>query len=234
MSREVYLEDLGVMPYREAWDYQQSLLERLQRHKLAEEGPLPPAPAGFLLFVEHPHVYTLGKSGDRSNLLIPPEKMQEEQIAFYHTNRGGDITYHGPGQIVGYPILDLDSLGIGIRKYIHLVEETIIRVVGEYGVEAARLEEATGVWVHTGAGERPEKICAIGVRVSRGVTMHGFAFNVNTDLRYFRYINPCGYTDKGVTSLERETGQRRGMEEVKRRVAEKFAEVFEVHVRDKE
>ncbi len=235
MSREVLLEDLGRMPYRQAWDYQEQLLERLQRYKLAGEGQqLPPEPAGYFLFVEHPHVYTLGKSGDRHNLLIPPEKMEQEQIEFYHTNRGGDITYHGPGQIVGYPILDLDALGTGIKKYIYLLEETIIRVTGEYGLAASRLERATGVWLHTGPGERPEKICAIGVRVSRGVTMHGFAFNVATDLRYFDYINPCGFTDKGVTSLAKETGEETGMEEVKGKVIKAFSEVFEVHVRDKE
>ena len=232
MSRKVIFQDLGRMPYREAWDYQESLLEGLQQAKLS--GDVPPEPAGYFLFVEHPHVYTLGKSGDRHNLLIPPEKMQEEQIAFYHTNRGGDITYHGPGQIVGYPILDLDALGIGIRRYIHLLEETIIRTVQAYGLTATRLDKATGVWLHTGAGERPEKICAIGVRVSRGITMHGFAFNINTDLHFFDYINPCGFTDKGVTSLAKETGRDIGMEEVKEKVTAVFSEVFEVHVRDKE
>ncbi len=231
MKEEVILEDIDRMPYRQAWDYQESLLERLQQHKLADDpSSLPSLPAGYLLFVEHPHVYTLGKSGDRNNLLIPPDRLEAEKIEFYHTNRGGDITYHGPGQIVGYPILDLDRLGIGIKKYIYLIEETIIRVVGDHGLQAGRLEKATGVWLHQGAGERPEKICAIGVRVSRGVTMHGFAFNVNTDLRYFDYINPCGFTDKGVTSLAKETGRRQDMEEVKRQVAEKFSEVFEVHI----
>ncbi len=234
MSREIVLEDLDRMPYREAWDYQESLLEGLQRYKRTGGGTPPPEAAGYLLFVEHPHVYTLGKSGDRRNLLIPPDRLAAEHIEFYHTNRGGDITYHGPGQIVGYPILDLDRLGTGIKKYIYLIEETIIRVVGDYGLQAGRLEKATGVWLHQGEGERPEKICAIGVRVSRGITMHGFAFNVNTDLRYFDYINPCGFTDKGVTSLARETGTTLVMDEVKRKVREKFAEVFEVHITEKE
>ena len=234
MSREIVLEDLERMPYREAWDYQESLLEGLQRYKRTGGGTPPPEVAGYLLFVEHPHVYTLGKSGDRRNLLIPPGRLAEEHIEFYPTNRGGDITYHGPGQIVGYPILDLDRLGIGIKKYIYLIEETIIRVVGDYGLQAGRLEKATGVWLHLEEGERPEKICAIGVRVSRGITMHGFAFNVNTDLRYFDYINPCGFTDKGVTSLARETGTTLVMDEVKRKVREKFEEVFEVHITKKE
>ncbi len=232
MSREVILQDLGRMPYREAWDYQESLLAGLQRAGLS--GDAPQQPAGYLLFVEHPHVYTLGKSGDRSNLLIPPAKMEEEQIEFYHTNRGGDITYHGPGQIVGYPVVDLYALNIGIKKYIHLIEETIIRTVGTYGHETMRLEGATGVWMRRAAGQRQEKICAIGVRVSRGITMHGFAFNVNTDLHFFDYINPCGFTDKGVTSLEKETGHPQDMEAVKREVARQFAEVFEVHIREKE
>ena len=231
MREKVILEDLGRMPYRQAWDHQVSLLERLQQHKLANDpSPRPPLPAGYLLFVEHPHVYTLGKSGDRRNLLIPPERLAAEEIEFYPTDRGGDITYHGPGQIVGYPVLDLDRLDLGIKKYIFLIEETIIQVVKGYGLQAGRLKKATGVWLHRGAGERPEKICAIGVRVSRGVTMHGFAFNVNTDLHYFDYINPCGFTDKGVTSLEKETGKQQDMDEVKRQVAEKFSEVFEVHI----
>jgi lipoyl(octanoyl) transferase len=232
MSREVILQDLGRRPYREAWDYQESLLAGLQQ--VASSAETAQRSAGYLLFVEHPHVYTLGKSGDRSNLLIPPEKMQEEQIEFYHTNRGGDITYHGPGQIVGYPVVDLYALDIGIKKYIHLIEETIIRTVRAYGHETTRLEGATGVWMRRAARQRQEKICAIGVRVSRGITMHGFAFNVNTDLHFFDYINPCGFTDKGVTSLEKETGQPQDVEAVKREVARQFAEVFEVHLREKE
>lgn len=232
-ARKVERRDLGRMPYREAWDLQESLLGRLQRRKLDGEEKLPEELAGYFLFVEHPHVYTLGKSGDRSNLLIPPEKLEQEHIAFYHTNRGGDITYHGPGQIVGYPILDLDMLGLGVRRYIHLIEEMIIRTVARYGLETARLEGATGVWMRT-ATARPEKICAIGVRVSRGVTMHGFAFNVNTDLTYFNYINPCGFTDKGVTSLEKELGRKIDMEEVKEEVARQFAGLFGVQLTGEE
>jgi len=229
MSRTVVRRELGRMPYREAWDLQSSLLEEMLRRRDEERQEM----AGYLLFVEHPHVYTLGKSGDRRNLLIPEDKLREEKIEFYHTDRGGDITYHGPGQIVGYPILDLNLLGLGIRRYIDLIEETVIRTVAHYGLEAARLEGAAGVWMRAGTS-RPEKICAIGVRVSRGITMHGFAFNISTDLHYFRYINPCGFTDKGVTSLEKELGRKIAPEEVKEVLTGHFSRLFDVRTKGEE
>ena len=231
MKPAVIYEDLGKAPYREAWDYQEQLLEKLQDKKLhAAKNEQNGTDGGYLLFCEHPHVYTLGRSGKDNNLLIPEEKLRQEHIEYFHTNRGGDITYHGPGQIVGYPIIDLDLLNIGVKKYIFLIEETIIRVLREIGLEAGRLEQATGVWMHLNGTEIPQKICAIGVRVSRGITMHGFAFNINTNLHFFDYINPCGFTNKGVTSVEKETGRKWDFEKMKDRVKKQFGEVFQVHL----
>ncbi len=231
MKAEVVFEDLGTAPYKQAWDYQEQLLGQLQQHNLHPEEKKTEVPeGGYLLFCEHPHVYTLGRSGRKENLLIPPERLEQEHISYFHTNRGGDITYHGPGQIVGYPIIDLNRLHIGVKKYIELLEETIIRTLAATGLEAGRLKEATGVWMHLDGKEMPRKICAIGVRVSRGITMHGFAFNVNTDLRFFDYINPCGFTDKGVTSMEKETGRKWDLQEMKERVKKHFGEVFQVHI----
>jgi len=231
MKPEVVFEDLGPAPYKEAWNYQEQLLKQLQEKKLhLTEGKKDIPDGGYLLFCEHPHVYTLGRSGKENNLLIPPERLAQEHISYFHTNRGGDITYHGPGQIVGYPIIDLDLLQIGVKKYIALIEETIIRTLAEIGLGAGKLKDATGVWMHLDGNQMPKKICAIGVRVSRGITMHGFAFNVNTDLRFFDYINPCGFTDKGVTSVEKETGRKWNFEEMKQRVRKQFGEVFQVHL----
>lgn len=231
MKPEVVFEDLGPAPYKEAWDYQEQLLKQLQEKKLhLTEGKKDLPDGGYLLFCEHPHVYTLGRSGKENNLLIPQERLDQEHISYFHTNRGGDITYHGPGQIVGYPILDLDLLQIGVKKYIALIEETIIHTLAEIGLEAGRLDNATGVWMHLNGKKMPQKICAIGVRVSRGITMHGFAFNVNTDLRFFDYINPCGFTDKGVTSVEKETGRKWDFEDMKQRVRKQFEEVFQIQL----
>ncbi len=234
MNIQIEFEDLGPAPYHKVWDYQEQLLEQLQEQNLhpAQENQQGNT-GGYLLFCEHPSVYTLGRSGAKRNLLIPEEQLQKEHISYYHTNRGGDITYHGPGQIVGYPVIDLNLLGIGVKKYISLIEETIIRTLGEIGLQAGRLDHATGVWMHPGKTEIPRKICAIGVRVSRGITMHGFAFNINTDLRFFDYINPCGFTDKGVTSVEKETGYKWNFEEMKQRVRKQFGEVFQVHLTKK-
>ncbi|NOY38547.1 MAG: lipoyl(octanoyl) transferase LipB [Chlorobi bacterium] len=227
MNSEVEFRDLGRMDYSEAWDYQEKLLAEVQRRKLSPDtGRNRQNTAGYLLFVEHPHVYTIGKSGKKDNLLIPEEQLKREKIGFYHIDRGGDITYHGPGQIVGYPVFDLDILGIGVKKYIYLLEESVIRTLARLGLSAQRLDGTTGVWMHTGKNEIPQKICAIGVRVSRGVTMHGFAFNVNTDLHYFTYINPCGFTDKGVTSIAGETGREADMEAVKTILKDNILAVF--------
>ena len=235
MKPEVLVKDLGRSPYKETWDYQEQLLKQLQEKKLhltEENKDIPDG--GYLLFCEHPHVYTLGRSGKENNLLIPPDKLEQEHISYFHTNRGGDITYHGPGQIVGYPIIDLDLLQIGVKKYIDLIEETIIRTLRGIGLEAGRLKEATGVWMHLEGKQIPQKICAIGVRVSRGITMHGFAFNINTNLQFFNYINPCGFTDKGVTSVEKETGRKWDFDEMKQRVLQQFEEVFQVHLTGQE
>jgi lipoyl(octanoyl) transferase len=221
--------DLKQMPYRQAWDYQESLLnhiieQKLSPERLAESGQL--NTDNFLLFVEHPHVFTLGKSGSEKNLLADYIQLQAKDAEFVHTNRGGDITYHGPGQIVGYPILNLDYFAKGVRDYIDKREESIILTLKVYGIIGYRIDGATGVWLKTTEARNARKICAIGVRVSRGVTMHGFALNVNSDLSYFLMINPCGFTDKEVTSMEKELGIKLNLEEVKGILRTKIAEVF--------
>lgn len=218
MKGKIVFEDLGLMDYQEAWDYQVRLFdERVGAKLMNREHPEadPVYPDNRLLFVEHPHVYTLGKSGNQNNLLIDKTFLSNIQATYYHIDRGGDITYHGPGQIVGYPIFDLEQFNLHIRQYVHHLEESIIVTLKIYGITAGRLEGATGVWLDPGAS-RARKICAIGIKASRHITMHGFAFNVNTDLNYFGYINPCGFQDKGVTSLEKELGTRQDMTEVKK------------------
>lgn len=199
------------MPYAACWEYQRELFEGLLRAK--SEGVVGEQ-AGYLLLVEHPAVYTLGKSGHAENMLISEQRLKELGAEFYHIDRGGDITFHGEGQIVGYPVLDLERLGIGLREYIEALEEAVIRTVAEYGIRGGRMAGASGVWL-TEENRPPRKICAIGVRSSRYITMHGFALNVNTDLRWFQYINPCGFSDRGVSSIAREVGHEVSMEEVK-------------------
>lgn len=211
VHREIEYRDLGMVRYKEAWDQQEILFARLMGYKLTGEGD----PRQYLLFCEHHPVFTLGKSGSQDNLLINEEFLTQKGIDFYRINRGGDITFHGPGQIVGYPILDLDTYSLGIRQYITLLEESVIRLLKGYGIPSGRLTGATGVWLDAEDELRARKICAIGVRASRGITMHGFAFNVNTDLTYYSFINPCGFTDKGVTSMEREIGASQDLGEVK-------------------
>lgn len=214
MSREIKYLDLGTMEYGKAWQYQEKLFnEIIEAKKTGAEKP------NQLLFCEHPHVFTLGKSGSNSNLLINNLELQQKGVSFFRTNRGGDITYHGPGQIVGYPILDLEAFGLGIRTYIELLEESIIILLKEYGISASRLEGASGTWLDAGTS-LARKICAIGVRSSRFVTMHGFAFNVNTDLGFYDFINPCGFVDKGVTSLEKELGEKQDLSAVKARLSD--------------
>jgi lipoyl(octanoyl) transferase len=215
--------DIGLKDYKEVWSMQENIFNKLLEEK--KHGIIKP---GTLIFVEHPHVYTLGKSGSQNNLLIDYIQLQAKDASFYKTDRGGDITYHGPGQIVGYPIFDLDAVKIGLKDYIYNLEEAIIRTVGEFGITASRLDGGTGVWLDPAVPGKARKICAIGVKASRYVTMHGFAFNVNTDLNYFTYINPCGFIDKGVTSLEKETGNKHDFESVKGIVKEKMQEVFEI------
>jgi len=211
LNFELKYEDLGLIPYRKAWDYQEKLFGGLMKKKLAGEKSFP----GHLLFCEHPPVYTLGKSGKKENLLLNEQMLERQGIEFYHINRGGDITFHGPGQIVGYPILDLEQVSIGIREYIEGLEEAVILVLSRFGIKSGRLSGATGVWLDPEIPAKARKICAIGVKASRHITMHGFAFNVNTDLSFYRYINPCGFIDKGVTSLGKEMGAMQNIEEVK-------------------
>jgi len=224
-ARRVIFDDLGRRDYKEAWEYQ----ERFFNAKVAEKGqpdrvgePTPDR----LIFVEHNHVYTLGKSGSEQNLLLNHIQLRARDASFYRIDRGGDITYHGPGQLVGYPIFDLEGMGIGLRDYIHLIEEAIIRCISRFGIEGGRLKGATGVWIDPEKSSRVRKICAIGVRASRFVTMHGFALNVSTDLSYFNHINPCGFTDKDVTSIEKETGEKVKMDDVKNDLLNTMREVF--------
>ncbi len=227
-NKNVKYLDLGISDYMVTWKRQEELMKQIVDLKKGQsnidDDSLAPAP-NYLIFVEHPHVYTLGKSGDEHNLLLNYIQLQAKDALFFKTDRGGDITYHGPGQLVGYPILDLENFGIGLRQYIYNIEETVIRTLLEYGIEASRDPDATGVWIDAGKSSA-RKICAIGVKSSRFVTMHGFALNVNTNLEYFKHINPCGFSDKGVTSIEKELGFKQDFEHLKELVLEKFAEVF--------
>lgn len=221
----VSIKHLGRTEYSEAWEIQKRLFEELLRQK--REGALEEQ---YVLFVEHPHVYTLGKSGHESNLLVNEQFLKQIGATYFHTDRGGDVTYHGLGQLVGYPILDLEHIGVSLRDYIWSIEESIIRTVAEYGITADRLEGATGVWLDPHS-PRARKICAIGVKASHFVTMHGFALNVTTDLSYFSHINPCGFTDKGVTSIEKETGLRPTLEEVEERFATHFSKILKIELK---
>ena len=211
---------MGTMPYREAWAKQERLLESIKAAKEKGEDT-----ENYLLFVEHPHVYTLGKSGDEANMLVNAARLCAEHAEFVRVDRGGDITYHGPGQLVVYPVIDMANFGVGVKDYVDRLEEVVIRTVRQYGIAGERLAGATGVWVEPHS-LRARKICAIGIRCSRFVTMHGFALNVNTDLDYFHYINPCGFRDKGVTSIAREIGREVPMPEVKKLVKRQFEALF--------
>jgi lipoyl(octanoyl) transferase len=225
----VKYEDFGLKDYKETWDYQEKIFQEIvnKKRENAVSGPGSDEPGcGTLIFVEHPHVYTLGKSGSESNLLLNYIQLQAKEASYYRIDRGGDITYHGPGQLVGYPIFDLEKIGISLKKYIWLLEESVIKTLLDYGITGTRLEGATGVWLDPETSGKTRKICAIGVRASKFVTMHGFAFNVNTDLEYFNYINPCGFTDKGVTSMEKELGLKQDMTGVKSSLKKNLMEIF--------
>lgn len=228
MNKNVILEDLGQKDYKATWDYQEQLFDKILDLKIKNRRQNLNLPTpNFFLFVEHPHVYTLGKSGKLEHLLLNEEQLKEKGATFYKINRGGDITYHGPGQIVGYPILDLDNFFTDIHKYLRLLEEVIILTLKDYGLDAVRSQGETGVWLDV---DTPfaRKICAMGVRASRWVTMHGFAFNVNADLGYFDNIVPCGIRDKAVTSLNVELGQPLIDEkEVKTKLKHHFENCFE-------
>ena len=227
MNKKVVIQDLGLKDYKECWDYQEELFQqtvdlkiRNRREAAGLETP------NHFLFVEHPHVYTLGKSGDMTNLLVSEAQLREKGATFYKINRGGDITYHGPGQIVGYPILDLDNFFTDIHKYLRLLEEMVILTLADYGLKGERSKGETGVWLDVGT-PFARKICAMGVRASRWVTMHGFAFNVNTDLSYFDMMIPCGIKGKGVTSLNAELGKTVvPMDEVREKLLLHFGELF--------
>lgn len=222
----VRFEDLGLIEYDKAWAYQEELLnENLHIKKNAKDG-LTRSTKHYLLFCEHPPVYTLGKNGKMEHLLMNEAELQRNGISFYQTNRGGDITFHGPGQIVGYPILDLERFTTDIGKYLRQIEEMVILTLAGFGIMGGRSEGETGVWIDAGIPGRERKICAIGVRCSRWVTMHGFAFNVNTPLNYFNNIIPCGIQEKQVTSLEKELGYKPDIEMVKELVRKNFEKVF--------
>lgn len=226
-AADTIFEDLGEIDYKAAWDYQEEQFRRIVDAKLFNrEHPEENKPVvHHLIFCEHPHVFTLGKSGQANNLMIQDDFLKKINASFYRVNRGGDITYHGPGQIVGYPIFDLEQMKLGVKEYIFKLEEAIILTLATFGIEGERLDGATGVWRETQT-TNARKICAIGVRASRFVSMHGFALNVNTNLDYFNYINPCGFVDKGVTSMQKEKGETLSMEEVKAVLKRNLQKVF--------
>ncbi|WP_411032397.1 lipoyl(octanoyl) transferase LipB [Spongiimicrobium sp. 3-5] len=233
MNKDIFLQDLDLKDYKETWDYQELLFQEILDIKIKNrrEGTKTPTPNHFLL-VEHPHVYTLGKSGNKDNLLINTEDLALKKAKFYKINRGGDITYHGPGQIVGYPILDLDNFFTDIHKYLRLLEEMVILTLADYGLKGERSKGETGVWLDVGT-PFARKICALGVRASRWVTMHGFALNVNTDLSYFDNMIPCGIKDKSVTSLSAELGKKTiPMEAVKEKLLAHFEGLFEANFKE--
>lgn len=220
MNEKLQYIDWGLIDYKAAWDKQVQLFNELLEQKTAAKDAQKNTPQRFIV-CEHPHVYTLGKNGKANNLLVGDEFLRSINASYYHIERGGDITYHGPGQVVGYPILDLEQLNLSLKEYVYTLEEAIVRTLADYHISAARMGGATGVWLDVG-GSNPRKICAIGVRASRYVTMHGFALNVNTDLSYFSHINPCGFVDKGVTSLSKELQKNIDINEVKRKVYAHF------------
>ena len=230
MNRIITLEDLQQKDFKKTWDYQTHLLQQIVDTKISNRRNNQQVETkNHFLFVEHPHVYTLGKSGDMSNLLLSEEKLKEKGASFYKINRGGDITYHGPGQVVGYPILDLENFFTDIHKYLRLLEETIILTLAEYGLKGVRSPGETGVWLDV---DTPfaRKICAMGIRSSRWVTMHGFALNVNADLSYFDLMIPCGIQDKGVTSIAKELSREIPLEEVKIKIQKHFELLFEAEL----
>ena len=224
---KVVFQDLGLIDYKEAWDYQEKLFNEIldvKKNNRKENRQDPTL--SYLLFCEHPHVYTLGKSGDENNLLVNEDYLMSRGATFYKINRGGDITYHGPGQIVGYPILDLDNFFTDIHKYLRFLEEAVILTLADYGIESTRSDGETGVWLDVG-GEKARKICALGVRSSRWVTMHGFAFNVNCDLSYFGNIIPCGIVDKSVTSMQKELSKEVDIQEVQHKLKGHLKKLFD-------
>jgi lipoyl(octanoyl) transferase len=238
-SQQVIFNDLGIIDYKSAWEYQEDLLQQnlaiksAARQSNTDADPMQLPTQHHLLFCEHPPVYTLGKSGHMENILMSEAAMQQEGIEFFKTNRGGDITFHGLQQIVGYPIIDLEKFYTDIGKYLRNIEETVILTLAEYGITGDRSKGETGVWIDPDEKGKERKICAIGVRCSRWITMHGFALNVNTDLGYFNHIIPCGIQNKQVTSIEKETGMKMNYAEVKEKLKKNFEKVFNVTLQDK-
>ncbi|MCA6078467.1 lipoyl(octanoyl) transferase LipB [Fulvivirga sedimenti] len=234
INRTVQFLDLGRTDYKECWDFQTRLFDGIVSTKIENrKKPVSEQQTtqNYMLFCEHPHVYTLGKSGEESNLLADASRLEEIGATYYRINRGGDITYHGPGQIVGYPILDLENFFTDIHKYLRFLEEAVMSTLDEYGIQTGRIEGLTGVWVDSESKD-PRKICALGVKSSRWVTMHGFAFNVNTDLSYFNNIIPCGIDDKGVTSMQQELGRPVDLKEVSERLKDHLVRIFGMDRRD--
>ena len=223
--REIILQDLGRRPYKQTWDYQEELLQ--QKIKAKQENLNQP---DYLLFVEHNPVYTLGKNGKEKNLLINDQMLAARGIEYFHINRGGDITFHGPEQLVGYPVLDLDNYKTDLGWYLRSLEEVIILTIGEYGLKGERSKGETGVWLDAATKGKERKICAMGIRCSRWITMHGFALNVNVDLNYFNFITPCGIQDKQVTSIQKELGYAVDMNEVKAKLVKNFEQVFDARI----
>ena len=230
MNKKVSFKDLGLIDYKECWDFQEELFAEILAVKSSNRKENKTVETNnHLIFCEHPHVYTLGKNGDEKNLLVNKDYLKSRGATFHKINRGGDITYHGPGQLVGYPILDLDNFFTDIHKYLRFLEEAIILTLKEYGLESERSPGETGVWFDVGT-PKARKICALGVKSSRWVTMHGFAFNVNSDLSYFGNIIPCGITDKSVTSLQKELGREVDMNEVRNKLKAHLVELFEMEI----
>ena len=229
INKQTKFINLGLVDYQEAWDYQENLFKQVVDLKIANrklESSDQTETPNYLIFCSHPHVYTLGKSGDEKHLLLNESDLEEKQASFYKINRGGDITYHGPGQIVGYPILDLDNFFTDIHKYLRLLEEAVILTIKEYGLESGRIDGLTGVWLDVDNPAKARKICALGVKSSRWVTMHGFAFNVNANLSYFNNIIPCGIDDKAVTSMQKELDRELDMNEVEEKLKTHLVELF--------
>ncbi len=226
MKKNLIVQHLGEIEYKDAWNYQENIFSEIVKQKSGRDNA---QTNNYLLFCEHPHVYTIGKSGKDNNLLINDDFLNTIKASLYRTNRGGDITYHGPGQIVGYPIFNLDNFNLSIKKYIYLLEEVIINTLNSLDIKAERLEGATGVWLPEKNQSLYRKICAMGVRASRYVTMHGFALNVNTDLSYFQHINPCGFTDKSVTSIQKELKKDIDISYVKEIIIEQFRKLFNLN-----
>lgn len=228
----VHFKDLGLIDYKEAWDFQESVFQNTIQEKIQiRNGDSTLTTKNYLLFCEHPHVFTLGKSGSESNLLLNEVELEKEEATFYKINRGGDITYHGPGQLVAYPIFDLDHFFTDIHKYMRFLEEAVIQTLATFGIESGRVDGLTGVWLD-GNTPKARKICALGVKSSRWVTMHGIGFNVNADLNYFSHIIPCGINDKAVTSMQHELGRKLDMLEVANVLKTKLSQLFEFDLQD--